>query len=172
MLDAAWRTIRVRGMSASLDDVAAEAGVTKGGLIYHYSTREKLLLSLVEDSLENFRSIVLELIDPEDKQIGRLARSYIRACFVDRHDQTSAHDRTVVIAQLMSIPTIEAAARHDAARWATDLGEDGLPSELLQVVTSAADGASAAPMWGAIRDEESRGRLRDLLISLTYRPHL
>lgn len=171
LLDAALRTIRARGMSASLDDVAAEAGVTKGGLIYHYSTRETLLLSLVEDALENFRFIVFELLDPEDTQAGRLARGYIRACFMDRPDQTSARDRTAVIAQLMSIPAIEAVARDDAARWTKDLGQDGLPWGLVQILTSAADGASAAPMWGVLREEESRHRLRDLLLDLTYRSH-
>lgn len=49
MLDAAARLVAERGVQElTMDAAAAAAGVTKGGLIYHFKTRDELLAALVE----------------------------------------------------------------------------------------------------------------------------
>ena len=49
LLDAAQAIVTERGVVAmTLENVAALAGVTKGGLIYHFKTRELLLQALIE----------------------------------------------------------------------------------------------------------------------------
>ncbi|RVC42866.1 TetR/AcrR family transcriptional regulator, partial [Mesorhizobium sp. M4A.F.Ca.ET.090.04.2.1] len=40
--------------SLSLDAVASRAGVSKGGLLYNFPTKAKLMQSLVEDYLKAF----------------------------------------------------------------------------------------------------------------------
>ena len=49
LIDAAEAIVTEQGVGElTLERVAARAGVTKGGLIYHYKTREALLQALVE----------------------------------------------------------------------------------------------------------------------------
>jgi AcrR family transcriptional regulator len=55
ILSAAEELARVAGPgNLSLDAVAARAGVSKGGLLYHFPTKAKLLEALVERFLEGF----------------------------------------------------------------------------------------------------------------------
>ncbi|MFB2554841.1 TetR/AcrR family transcriptional regulator [Herbiconiux liangxiaofengii] len=51
--------VQTRGSSASLDDVARRAGVTKGGLLYHFGSRRILEDALV-DRLEVLSAVDLE----------------------------------------------------------------------------------------------------------------
>ncbi|WP_020672155.1 TetR/AcrR family transcriptional regulator [Amycolatopsis nigrescens] len=49
ILDAALRLAERKGItSLTLDAAAQEAGLSKGGLIYHFATKEQLMLAVVE----------------------------------------------------------------------------------------------------------------------------
>lgn len=55
ILDAAQTLARATGPgNLSLDAVAAQAGVSKGGLLYHYPSKSRLMQALVEDFLSRF----------------------------------------------------------------------------------------------------------------------
>lgn len=45
----------------SLDAVAAEAGVSKGGLLYHFPSKHHLLRALVDDHVQHMREAMLRL---------------------------------------------------------------------------------------------------------------
>ena len=42
----------------TLEKVAAEAGVSKGGLLYHYPSKDALLQGLLDDLLENRAGLI------------------------------------------------------------------------------------------------------------------
>lgn len=49
LLDAAIRVVRTKGYSATrIEDVCAEAGVTKGSFFYHFKSKDDLALAAVE----------------------------------------------------------------------------------------------------------------------------
>ena len=55
LLDAAASVVRRDGAKAlTLDAVAAEAGVSKGGLLYHFKTKRDLLDAMLEGWVEEF----------------------------------------------------------------------------------------------------------------------
>ena len=55
LLDAAIRVIRRDGaQKLTLDAVAAEAGVSKGGILYHFGTKRALVDGLIERWLDDF----------------------------------------------------------------------------------------------------------------------
>ena len=59
ILEAADAIARGEGpASMSLDAVAAAAGVSKGGLLYHFPSKSKLLKALVDDYLSRFDSVL------------------------------------------------------------------------------------------------------------------
>lgn len=48
----------------SLDAVAARAGISKGGLLYHFPTKSALLQALVQDYLEKIEALLEDMDDP------------------------------------------------------------------------------------------------------------
>lgn len=169
VLAAASEVFRARGIGATLDDVAQQAGVSKGGLVYHFSSKDALVCTLVSSMLEEFRAAVHGFLDPDDDRPGRLVRAYVRAS-LSAPDPGEAREASALIAQLITAPAVAEVARLDAMRWKEDLAADGLPSDVVTLVISAADGAGIAPLWGAGLDDAERDRLADRLVSLTLDP--
>lgn len=169
LLDAAGQLVRERGISATLDDVARRAGVSKGGLLYHFASKQELLLAMAHDWLEQFRVTVLAAVDPDDDAPGRLVRAYVRTSIDGALDAAATRDALVVIAHLSTVDAVTDLARADALRWQEDLRADGLPDDILLLVLAAADGASAQPVWGMEPAPEELERLREQLLALTVR---
>lgn len=167
LLHAASQLVRERGVSATLDDVARRAGVSKGGLLYHFASKQELLLAMAHDWLERFRAEVLAAIDPADDAPGRLVRAYVRVSIDGALDATATRDALVVIAHLSTVDAVTDLARADALRWQEDLRTDGLPEDVLLLVLAAADGASAQPVWGMEPAPEELERLRERLLAMT-----
>lgn len=167
LLDAAAKVIRTRGVSASLDDIAREAGVSKGGLLYHFPAKDVLVRTLAQDILDTFRTEVREALDPADTSPGRLTRAYVRASLDTSQDEVAIRENIALIAQLMSIPEVAGLARADAGQWERELHDDGLPAHVVTLVVAAADGASTAPLWGVGIDVAAARKLEQQLLDLT-----
>jgi AcrR family transcriptional regulator len=66
LLDAAGRVFLHRGFfAASIDEVAEEAGFSKGAVYSNFADKEDLLLALVEERTELRRRRITELVDPD-----------------------------------------------------------------------------------------------------------
>jgi AcrR family transcriptional regulator len=66
LLDAAARVYARRGLAgATLDEVASEAGFTKGAVYAHFGSKERLLLALLHEHLAGQISEQLDLFDRE-----------------------------------------------------------------------------------------------------------
>lgn len=167
LLDAAATVIRTKGITATLDDFAEAAGLSKGGLIYHFASKDDLIVALAADLAESFRSAVVAAIDDSEPQVGRLTRAYIRTCFDETLDQPENRDHLKLAVQLMNSPEVNALNRADAEKWDVDLRADGLPDDVLTLVVAAADGVSSAPLWGGMTNTVHYARLRDQLIAWT-----
>jgi AcrR family transcriptional regulator len=56
VLDAAERIVKSRGAAAlTFDEICVESGVTRGGITYHFKTKDLLLKALVERDLAQWR---------------------------------------------------------------------------------------------------------------------
>ncbi|WP_199443093.1 TetR/AcrR family transcriptional regulator [Umezawaea beigongshangensis] len=164
LLDAAATVIRTRGIAASLDEIAREAEVSKGGLLYHFAAKDDLVRALAHDLLETFRAQVAAAVDPADQAPGGLVRAYVRACLASSHDEVEVRESIALVTQLSTLPEIAALARADTRRWTAELCADGLPEHVLTLVVAAADGASTAPLWGgALLPAEARLLERQLV---------
>ena len=169
ILYAARAMLVQKGRSASLADIARRAQVTKGGLLYHFGTKEDLFAALAEDLLRSFDELLLSMVGPDDHEPGRLCRAYIRASFVpwtpDDLDAVSPIVMAIVVDDVRVAAIVETYTADLDAR----LRDDGLPDEVVELVVAAADGASMQPLWWAGMDQEHRRRLEDRLIALTRR---
>lgn len=73
---AAERIVQRHGVgSLTLERVAEEAGVSKGGLLYHFSTKQDLLATLLGDALADADARLNELAEPGGP--GSFATAYL-----------------------------------------------------------------------------------------------
>ncbi|MGO1321063.1 MAG: TetR family transcriptional regulator [Galactobacter sp.] len=168
ILDAAAVVVGERGTAVPVTEVAAAAGVSKGGLLYHFPNKEALLQGLAGDLIDQFNANIDRLAQEEpDGTPGRLTRAYIKVNFSETEDVARLQDTIALAAQLMFEPGVEKIAQQDAAQWRARLLEDGLDPAVIRLVVAAADGATSAPLWGAVLNETDLAALRDELIALT-----
>ncbi|PRY38983.1 TetR/AcrR family transcriptional regulator [Umezawaea tangerina] len=166
LLDAAGVCIRARGAAATLDHIAKQAGVSKGGLLHHFATKDDLVRALAQDLFDRFRADVTAAVDHGDLAPGRLTRAYIRVSAALSRDPDTFHDLGPLIGHLAAIPEITDLAHADTRRWRDDLADDGLPPHITALVTAAADGISIIPTWNHT-DPEPHHDLEALLLHLT-----
>ncbi|MFD8943837.1 TetR/AcrR family transcriptional regulator, partial [Streptomyces californicus] len=69
ILDAATRVVQREGVkSVTFDSVAAEAGVTKGGLLYHFASREDLVQAIHQHLADRWEADLVAAAGQNDAQ--------------------------------------------------------------------------------------------------------
>jgi AcrR family transcriptional regulator len=160
LLDAAVAVIRRDGAAAlTLDAVAAEAGVTKGGVLYHFTTKRALVDALVTRWLDDFEA----QLDGDD-----LLASYVRACELDPARSASEFG---MLAGLIDEPRMLVLARERYADWTRRmLAGAGDPVDAW-LVRLAADGLWYSDLLGlAAPVGDDRRRLIERLVTLAQDP--
>jgi TetR/AcrR family acrAB operon transcriptional repressor len=74
LLAAALRLFARRGYrEASVDEIAAEAGYSKGALYWHFSGKAELLMALLEERIDAPMREMVALLKsaPPERQVGR-----------------------------------------------------------------------------------------------------
>ncbi|MCP3143565.1 TetR/AcrR family transcriptional regulator [Pyxidicoccus xibeiensis] len=167
LLSTAARVIAEHGAGVSLDLVAREADVSKGGLLHHFPSREALLLGLVEHLVEEFDAAVARALDPADTAPGRFARAWIRSIFEDLSDSKLAHERATLVGILGTVPEVVRRIHEEGERWSQRLAQDGLDAQRVVLITRACDGATMASLFQRQLGTRELTEERDLLLALT-----
>jgi AcrR family transcriptional regulator len=167
VLDAATQLILEKGAAVTLAEVASIAGVSKSGLIHHFGSRDRLVIAVVEDMFEQFRSAVLAQLDLSENYPGKMLRAYVRALFASSAEAVIARDFTAASSWngLHAIPGVAAVIDEHNARWSEQFAADGLSPDLIQIVRRAAEGVAAAALQGD-EDEASIAAARRHLLDL------
>jgi AcrR family transcriptional regulator len=150
LLEAAGAVIRRDGaQSLTLDAVAAHAGVSKGGLLYHFASKRELLDALVARWLDEFQE------DIHAAGPGFLA-GYIRAS-----DGAKAEEAGL-LAALIADPEVLAAVRERYATWQDRVVTEGGDPVEATVARLAADGLWLADLLGMAPPQ---GELRERVLA-------
>src|SRR5262245_6342649 len=84
ILDATETVVARQGVaSLTLDAVAAEARMSKGGLLHYFPSKDRLVEALVSRSAENWRSCYMEAYERTSEGPGRMARALLDHCLSD-----------------------------------------------------------------------------------------
>jgi AcrR family transcriptional regulator len=150
LLDAASAVIRRDGPQAlTLDSVAAAAGVSKGGLLYHFKSKRELLDGLVSRWMDDFQRDI-------DAASGNFARRYVAA-------NDGAHAEEVgMLAALVADPEVLAAVRDRHETWQDRVASEGGDPVDATVARLAADGLWLADLLGTA---PPRGELRERVLA-------
>lgn len=158
LLDAAEAIVADRGVGAlTLDAVAAAAGVSKGGLLHHYRSKEALLVAIVARLAAEMRTIFDGLVAAMPPGPGRAARAAI-AWALHSPPEREARDLRIAAALLAAHahhPALIDPIRAEHARIRAILAEDGLPPGHALAVQVAADGLFLAKVFSLWQPTEA-----------------
>ena len=169
LLSAAVRLITLHGAShLTLERVALEANVSKGGLLHHFPTKLELLTGLVEQLARGFEADINHHLETEPIGLsGRWARAYIRATFEPLPDEAAL---TNALAQIINTqPELLEPIKKSFEFAATHILEDGLPAPRATAIRMACDGLWFAETSGmSDLTPQLRAQLLEELISWTH----
>lgn len=170
ILDAAEAVVVRHGFAhLTLDAVAAEAGVSKGGLLHHFPAKDRLVEALVTRCAENWRALFMTAHARASVGPGRMARALVDACLSDGDVWTEQLRRSssavfVALAQNPSLIEPMRAVYSDLHRL---VAEDGLPSGVGETVVLVLDGLWLNFVLGLIPvDQTLMARVRTALENL------
>ncbi|MGD0394909.1 MAG: TetR/AcrR family transcriptional regulator [Acidimicrobiales bacterium] len=150
IVDAAEEVVLRDGVARlTLDAAAAEAGLSKGGILYHFPTRDALVAGMVGKIIEEFdRDIEQNLGDAPGP--GQFARAYIRATMTPSSTRPDREDRlgAAVIAAAAAEPALLEPLQVAADRWQSRLENDGLEPALATLLRLACDGLWLCDLFG------------------------
>ena len=151
LLDAAEARLLAHGPAGLvLDAVAADAGVSKGGLLYHFPSKEALTLGLTRRMLDGFETTQAELRAGDPDPRGRHTRAYLYSTVTDRGEPADGSARLMagILAGFGGDPArLEEVRRHFAA-WQEQLEDDGVDPVRATLVRLAADGLWLSSLLG------------------------
>ena len=169
ILDAAERLFSERGSGVSVAEIAAAADVSKGGLLHHFSSRDSLVLAVIEDIVDSFRNEVHANVDLSEDRPGKLLRGYVRALTGNSPTVTVMFSPTSAINTLSITPAIDEVLQRDAQMWRAAFAADGIAPEQSLVIRCAAEGLAASAGTPYLHDDEFAAA-RQRLLDLTERP--
>jgi AcrR family transcriptional regulator len=168
LVQAAAQLVVSKGINrVTLEQVALEAGVSKGGLLHHFPTKQALLSGLMEQVGKVFKARLEKFMGLETSdQPGRLARAYIRASFEYEADELQL---TNAIAKVVSeFPELLLELQAEFAQLDQEMQSDGLPAARAIVIRLACDGLWFSELIGvASLQEPLRQQMLQELIAMT-----
>lgn len=151
VLDAAEGIVAARGVAAlTLEAAARAAGVSKGGLLYHFASKESLLRGMVDRMATEMHAMFEALFARQPEGPGRACRAFLAWGFHNPPDQ-HARDLRVAAALLAAHnhdPKLLDPMRNFHARLRTLAEADGLPDGVAKAVIAACDGMFMAQVFG------------------------
>ena len=164
LLNAAEELLADQGAPClTLSAVAERAGVSKGGLLYHFSTKEALIKGMIERLVTDFD----ELVAAQDET--SYTRAYLTATFVAV--RSGRLRRWAVVTGAAGDPSLLAPLREAMARW----HREGLDAEAdpmaARIVRLACEGLwEVATHDPTFYDEPRYQELRRRLLTLVPSP--
>lgn len=166
VLESAERLLGTRGTKVSVAEIAADAGVSKSGLLHHFPSRDELLLAVAEHGLASFKDEVMRHVDLAENRPGKVLRAYVRTLCGGSERAMAVFSPTAMWTGLTAVPGVEPVVAADAEDWRRVFARDGLPEGRWLVVRHAAEGIAAAWSMQPYLDERELAVARAALLAL------
>lgn len=157
ILDAAEAVVMRDGVrNLTLDAVAAQSGVSKGGLLYHFHSKEDLAAAMIERSIAWFDDAVIDAAKGDSEARGRFTRAYVRATLGMTPLTGKGFDSlcSSITTALLSFPERLGPVQDQSARTQRDIENDGFDPVLATIIRLAVDGLWLAENFNLMRFDE------------------
>ncbi len=146
ILNAAERVIQRQGLAATtIEAVAAEAGVSKGGLFYHFSSKKEMLEQLIDHYREWYYASREEILATLPDTPGKLLKATILASI--KHPARSTSNVSNLVALLDDIDLRKKISLMKREIYDELISHSGVP-ERIAIAILAIDGLWFAEILG------------------------
>jgi len=154
----------------TLEAVAAEAGLSKGGLLYHFPTKKHLIDALFEHHNQKFETRLEALYQEEEPDdAGAWLRAYARASIEQIIDPDNASLYASLFAAEERYASAHQLMRDKYIDWQQHIEDCGLDPAWATLIRLTVDGLWFAEMHRyAPPGQERREEIIKLILDLTY----
>lgn len=169
ILDAAMAIVRDHGVARlTLDAAAKAAGVSKGGVLYHFKSKDDLVRGMVQRLIDQCDQVNRDHYQREPEGPYRWARTLVRS-FFDPNGPASDPVGGALLAAITINPYLMAPVHAMYERWRNLLASDSPDLERAKLVCAAMDGLYFRRLMGIPLEDAAAGErmLRQALSLLT-----
>jgi AcrR family transcriptional regulator len=167
ILVAANRIVLDQGVEhLTLEAAAREAGISKGGLLHHFPSKEALIAGMIQTYLERFTEDLTASAEKKNAGLaGSWTRAYLEVTFGD--NQRTPRMNAGLLAALATDPARLAPVQERFADWLALLDEDGVDPVVATIVRLVADGLWLVELFGLVPpDDDMKGKVMHQLNAL------
>lgn len=144
LLEAANRVILDNGINAlTLDSVAKQAGVSKGGLLYHFPNKESLIMGMVEQFVAEFDTVIEREIENNG---GDWLKAYIHASFENNPEREKVS--CALLAAFANNPDLLNPLREKFVEWQNKIEANAISPEIGTIIRLTLDGLWLSDLMG------------------------
>ena len=171
ILDAAETVVATMGVAnLTFEEVARVANVSKGGVLYHFPSKEALTEAMIERFIDRFDTAVAEAAENDGAPVGRKIRAYVRATVGEPPLTGELFDRAngAITAALANFPERLEPVRQQSARNQKMIEDGTLDPIFATIVRLAIDGMWLAENFNLMRfDPNLKAAVGERLIAWT-----
>lgn len=167
LLDSAESVLAEHGSQGlTLAAVAAHAGVSKGGLLYHFANKDALITAMIERLIAGFDELIESF---RLERPGWYTRAYVEATFavLTTQDAEAARRRWAAVCAAATDPVLKKPFAAAQRRWLHEGLDEEPDPDLAQLVRLSADGLwEAAELDPSLLGPDRLSALRERLLAL------
>lgn len=167
IVDAAMAIVRERGVAKlTLDEAAKSAGFSKGGVLYHFKTKNDLIRGMVERLIGQCDSLHHAYYEREPEGPYRWARTVVRTAF-DPNGPASDPVSGALLAAITINPDLMVPIQAKYAEWVERVKSDSPDLERALLICMAMDGYVFERMLGLeLCDQQQCERIKQTALDL------
>lgn len=172
IFEACSRILRDEGLiNLTLEAVANKAGISKGGLLYHFPSKKELIEAVFEYHNGIFETRLQELTEQQGDEPGAWLRAYAIASIEQIIDPDNAGLYASMFAAEERYDSAHQLMRSKYTNWQEHVENCGIDPTIATLARLAVDGLWFAEMNGyAPPDPERREKIMDLIMDMTRAP--
>ncbi|MFQ3545504.1 TetR/AcrR family transcriptional regulator [Halobacillus rhizosphaerae] len=155
ILHAASKIVSEEGIfNLTLEAVAKQAGISKGGLLYHFPSKEALVKGMVEHLAANYQEKIRENAEADPVKKGRWTRSFLDVTFNQSYENKDMN------AGLMAAKAVNSDLLHPIreaySNWQHEIENDGLDPVQATIIRLAIDGIWLSELFDIYQIETTK----------------
>jgi AcrR family transcriptional regulator len=154
----------------TLDAAAEAAGLSRGGVLYHFPSRPALVSAMVARLADRFDEMLAAQRSAGPVERGAYVRAYVEDTFSPADAEQAQRGQRLggaVLAAMASEPELLAPLREAFARWQTEIESDAADPVRATLARLATDGLWLTELFGfAPIDADLRRRVREELLRM------
>ncbi len=170
IFQACSRILRREGFSKlTLKAVAEEAGISKGGLLYHFPNKSSMINALFEYHNTKFENRLQAILEKEDGKPGAYLRAYAKASIEEAADPSNADLYASLFAAEERFSGAHQLMREKYDRWQMEVEKSGLDPAWATLLRLTVDG-----FWFALINRyappqrKQLKKITEMILSLTH----